>query len=110
MKNKIFGIIAVLVVVLVAFLNVNIGINTNKKLDITLADIEALADREWAWNNILDWWDYGLRADEKIRETACTNNTTTTGNGSTSTTNIPNGKKKTCETGGNINCDPCNCC
>ena len=36
-----------------------------------------------------------------------------TGSSSTTTvqqTNIPSGVKKTCESGGNTNCDPCDCC
>ena len=62
MRNKIFGRIAVLVVALIAFLNVNIGLNTNKKADITLTNVEALA----GWES---WW--GQPEDEMSVQEEC---------------------------------------
>ena len=134
MKNKFFGVIAISVIALIAFLNVNIGLDTtNKKVDITLTKVEALA-HEWEWNNIFDWWDYGFRADEQTSEADCARTGLSVeghanvdasgaysgGSGffsgswdfgfSASITTVTNGKKKTCETGGNKNCDSCECC
>jgi hypothetical protein len=135
MKNKIFGIIAVLAIAVLAAVNVALSSQSSKPYSISLANVEALA---WEWNNPLDWYPYGLRADERTVSAPCSQSTTTTSNynesgsananmysgtdsananinyesstSSTTTTNVPNGNKKTCEGGGNENCDSCDCC
>lgn len=38
--------------------------------DLNVSDIENVADG-WEWNNFLDWFGQGLRADEKKVETPC---------------------------------------
>ena len=52
-KKKIFGSIAVLAIVAMAAFNVNVNLDGNKLLDISLTNIEALADPEGkgeTWN------------------------------------------------------------
>jgi hypothetical protein len=128
MKNKILGGIVVLAIATLAAVNVALSSQSGTSCSISLAKVEeALA---WEWNNPLDWFSYGLRADERTNSTPCsqtTNNSESgtananmnspTGNAnvtinyeSSSTTNVPNGNRKTCESGGNENCDPCDCC
>jgi hypothetical protein len=135
MKNKIFGGIAILTIATLAAVNVALSSQSSTSYTISLAKVEALA---WEWNNPLDWFEYGLRADERINSTPCSQTTTTisnynesgsananansaTGNVSsninywsstqtTTTIDVPSGNRKTCEAGGDENCDPCDCC
>ena len=44
MKNKIFGGMAVLIITAVAMFNMNIGSKSSKLSDISLANVEALAE------------------------------------------------------------------
>jgi hypothetical protein len=143
-RNKILG--GIILVAITTLAIVNVGISSSKtSTDLKLVDVEALSTE---WNNPLDWFKYGLRADERIATTSCEQTTTKTTIKTTSSpsssisvnltfsyrglpigvssdvssgnsieevnktinTTIRNGTKKTCETGGTVNCDACECC
>jgi hypothetical protein len=62
MKKKILGGIAVLAIVAVAVVDVNLGAKSNDLSDLSLANVEALANREA--NTGWDWWTQGATKDE----------------------------------------------
>ena len=92
MKNKILKIGIIAVVAIVAFLNVNVALKSEKNnmmANITFSNVEALAtELATEWNSILDWFTNGIRKDEIKRETPCSAVTSSSGTSTNTTPSI----------------------
>lgn len=62
----------------IAFAGYNVySTQKSKKCDLTLIEVEALADTEW--NSVTDWFDQGLTKDEREEKRECTTSSSISG-------------------------------
>ncbi|GAB6013572.1 NVEALA domain-containing protein [Viscerimonas tarda] len=70
MKKKIIGGLAILAIAAVTVLNVNLSSQKELLSDISLANVEALAQGEWGgWDNF--WQGQGFYKDEREERRQC---------------------------------------
>lgn len=82
MKNKIFGGIAVLALVVLTALNVNINLESKNFTNLNLAEIEAIAGEYAGWDNF--WQGQGFYKDEEELKEPCPSEQSSSGSGSAS--------------------------
>ena len=118
-------LMAAAAMVAIAASNVYVANNKEKASTIALSQVEAQAGNssEWTWNNVCDWFVYGLRADERRERYDCVSGAKleetvkigliygdlTIGDNINSTSTNASPIKIICCSGGSENCDKVDC-
>ena len=101
MLKKLLGLIAILIITVVAIINVRVDMKNNSMSDLSVANVEALAENES--NPWYLWLIYGLTKDEESYDVECEWNYEIN-LGVVKWGSNGKGKKQMCKDGGSDNC------